>query len=1267
MSPTNLHKWLGPLVDSFVPTDEEIIVDGSEDESSEEYVRRLARREEIGRKYLEGQVPIILTARLRGPFEKGWQNPWKRVGVRKDETVVEDSWIGNERAALEIEDSRVGRTSGTKTMSGFDTNVAEEQLLRPNMRQSAKHTEGRERPNETANQHREPLDTSIHDFSTLSFDASTDKGIKRRVEAGWLKGAQVSKKARWDTPERRPSPTPAPIPISQRKRREPIPRATHLRGSQRKSTSEKSMSRDASDATSSRPQTANEADISVDLDGAPAELSGKFFSAVSKLNEEVDDSAMGEEQYAQNTGLSPINRIISAAEAQAMSLADKSKAKAEGLDPLEVEGQWRSAVKSREESRKRKRKSLRVSEVQKSTRSTKDKVASRRSISMVAPAKDNKDDAVRAKSFSPERQLLSSSPINVKEIDRSGLSPNEVFALSQASMLAKQAATEALQSQGSTPTENSKRDGIPGYDELSVLDLGVHQALSFSQVKRLSIQGAKSASSTPRRDSHGAESNGDDELAGDGLEQATPCLHQHTPPKLKGLSPPQIAPSSGFCERFQYRRRKSNRDSQSASGNTSLRESQSQVHDAQVEPSYISLPPSTAPASLGTSNILPMPEDILNSVLSNRRKSYATLQEDSNSATFEKSITASGPPEDVTLNEQGNESFQHGTGDDADTTESEPHAQVVRSPRFSQEETLQQAIADLDRESSQGDVTPADQPSTAAHVNSDGLTDESRKQQTTGVGSPSHDLVDKISTPPKSSELRSSSRGLERVALQRTSQSSRRKSTPHMYQPPSDIEFSSDDEDEDIPAKRPSQDKPSPGRTSLTPRNRASKSIETASTVGTPSTVGRRRPSQLDGIDEEQRLVEAPLLEKGQNETVPIGGAGKAHSIEDEPTVLNAVDEDDNQEVPNGSRILSIDRQPEVTMQNTTALSPLSSKVAMKEAVSAPLPPPQSPWGGIGIDSLPLLANTTHLTECGDIPIANSAAGATALAPLEQTSPYPSPNIERRPTLDLPFSTPPPVSEQNAATETPVAQSTPSHDMNSPSSENYIRPISDFVTPSPKKSVKKTRTFGPGLGIDFDKSFPNTQAFYEAQLQNPWMATERKRVSFGPLPGDDEEEEKEGEKNPSKIRGRAGTPPPVGGLTQNFDNEEGDERVGKGADELARAGLKKGHLGTAYPPSQSQSSETGAMARAFIEADKSVGLQRHLVGLREEAALQRGVAEPRGADSDAGHRNGLETRFFDASFGFAFEEPADDVVQMGEFLQGWDVESAMREVSGFGS
>ena len=60
---------------------EDVIYSGSEEEAStgEERARKRRRIIQAGLEYLEGKEPFILTASLRGPFDRGWVNPWAKV------------------------------------------------------------------------------------------------------------------------------------------------------------------------------------------------------------------------------------------------------------------------------------------------------------------------------------------------------------------------------------------------------------------------------------------------------------------------------------------------------------------------------------------------------------------------------------------------------------------------------------------------------------------------------------------------------------------------------------------------------------------------------------------------------------------------------------------------------------------------------------------------------------------------------------------------------------------------------------------------------------------------------------------------------------------------------------------------------------------------------------------------------------------------------------------------------------------------------------
>ena len=66
---------------------EDVLCTGSDDEETLEGHRDKKRRvEALGKRYLQGRGLVILSAGLRGPFERGWENPWasKRPRRRAD-------------------------------------------------------------------------------------------------------------------------------------------------------------------------------------------------------------------------------------------------------------------------------------------------------------------------------------------------------------------------------------------------------------------------------------------------------------------------------------------------------------------------------------------------------------------------------------------------------------------------------------------------------------------------------------------------------------------------------------------------------------------------------------------------------------------------------------------------------------------------------------------------------------------------------------------------------------------------------------------------------------------------------------------------------------------------------------------------------------------------------------------------------------------------------------------------------------------------------
>ncbi|KAL6864541.1 hypothetical protein J3F83DRAFT_742183 [Trichoderma novae-zelandiae] len=69
----------GPVYCEAVLPPEDVYFEGSEDEDYENAAARRTRYEAAGQQFLSGNVPFLLSASLRGPFEEatGWVNPWR--------------------------------------------------------------------------------------------------------------------------------------------------------------------------------------------------------------------------------------------------------------------------------------------------------------------------------------------------------------------------------------------------------------------------------------------------------------------------------------------------------------------------------------------------------------------------------------------------------------------------------------------------------------------------------------------------------------------------------------------------------------------------------------------------------------------------------------------------------------------------------------------------------------------------------------------------------------------------------------------------------------------------------------------------------------------------------------------------------------------------------------------------------------------------------------------------------------------------------------
>jgi hypothetical protein len=92
--PVTLHRHLKrqlELDDFHVDSNDVIENVPREHCDPEEQAAKRQRIEKIAAQYLQGKVPVILSAGLRGPFDNGWKNPWTVVKKPKRKSSDKDS------------------------------------------------------------------------------------------------------------------------------------------------------------------------------------------------------------------------------------------------------------------------------------------------------------------------------------------------------------------------------------------------------------------------------------------------------------------------------------------------------------------------------------------------------------------------------------------------------------------------------------------------------------------------------------------------------------------------------------------------------------------------------------------------------------------------------------------------------------------------------------------------------------------------------------------------------------------------------------------------------------------------------------------------------------------------------------------------------------------------------------------------------------------------------------------------------------------------
>ncbi|OBT47883.1 hypothetical protein VE00_01565 [Pseudogymnoascus sp. WSF 3629] len=170
--------------------DDEVICEGSDAEDGPlAKAKRQKRRKAIEVRYIAGHAPQIMSAQLRGPFDKnsGWVNPWrsKRPAPKQPTnrtTVTEHSNLAHKATSV------VGLGKRRRNDSNSSSSVVNNrQPERPQLHSGFKRF--------VANQLERPTEFASLD-ERENILQKPGAGIKRRADTNWLKGADVGKRSR---------------------------------------------------------------------------------------------------------------------------------------------------------------------------------------------------------------------------------------------------------------------------------------------------------------------------------------------------------------------------------------------------------------------------------------------------------------------------------------------------------------------------------------------------------------------------------------------------------------------------------------------------------------------------------------------------------------------------------------------------------------------------------------------------------------------------------------------------------------------------------------------------------------------------------------------------------------------------------------------------------------------------------------------------------------------------------------------------------------
>ena len=226
--------WAEEPLNAEVPYvgDDVIVPDSDVDDSPYTKAKRNRRREAIGQRYLLGHIPFILTASLRGPFDtkSGWVAPWGKIKAcgrnQRASTITRNhTEVNDTREAIRPKSEILGLESVAQAYVEDDTirydadneddtfeEMNDERTHLDSQREHLDDAHGKYAGNSHEKLYIRNIDENISNASNKNFQrlvkcndirssrraekdfSANDR--KRKVDIGWLKGANVLKRPR---------------------------------------------------------------------------------------------------------------------------------------------------------------------------------------------------------------------------------------------------------------------------------------------------------------------------------------------------------------------------------------------------------------------------------------------------------------------------------------------------------------------------------------------------------------------------------------------------------------------------------------------------------------------------------------------------------------------------------------------------------------------------------------------------------------------------------------------------------------------------------------------------------------------------------------------------------------------------------------------------------------------------------------------------------------------------------------------------------------